>query len=420
MSDEITFDLGQNQNEGIVDLGDLLSSSGPEAPPTVSASEESSILGLDQIGNEEKPDLGSLVDESTEEEVDDNLSEEEKKKKEEEEGKGPKIIVEENTNIDLGGEEEEENADGSTPKAKKSTSTTSVDYKSVFTKLSESNNWEAIEELEIDGEVVKFEDVEMTDEIFYQLIAQQTEESKEALLQDRVSTSGISDFTKQLIEIEKNGGNVNDAIRLYNTVKNPLENLDITNPADAEAVVYMGLKYSGVAEEEIDGIISVYKTQGIIEDKAEEYNTKLSTAYQKQLDQIEQNAKTQKQQRAEQLAEYKKGLGESLKTYNFAPAYTKKLLDLATKEVQQGNRTGFELDSLYREMRNDPKKSAELLLFLADPDEYKKVVTSTVKAEVETEGLKRAKIIRTPKSDSRVTKTTQTRNGDIDLSSIPM
>ena len=99
---------------------------------------------------------------------------------------------------------------------------TATSNKAYFNKMVDLGIWQPLENIVIDGEEVPFEKADITDEMFAQIAKFQNDEIKEGLLKDKVETKGISDFTKKLIEIEKNGGDVNQAIHVYRTLQDPL------------------------------------------------------------------------------------------------------------------------------------------------------------------------------------------------------
>ena len=120
-----------------------------------------------------------------------------------------------------------------------------IDYKSLTSKLMEGNVWGKIDAFGTEEGEVPFEDMEINEETFLQILEQQKEIQKEELLKDRVSIDGTSEFTKRLIEIEKNGGDVQQALNSYQQVKNPLASLDLTDTKDQQQAVALKLNAQG-------------------------------------------------------------------------------------------------------------------------------------------------------------------------------
>ena len=83
-------------------------------------------------------------------------------------------------------------------------------------------------EQEVDGEVIEvpIDEVEMDVETFTDILKAYTELEKEDAVKGKVSIDKVSDFTKQVIEIENSGGKVSDLFQMRQELVDPLENLD--------------------------------------------------------------------------------------------------------------------------------------------------------------------------------------------------
>src|SRR5690606_22885518 len=81
-----------------------------------------------------------------------------------------------------------------------------MDYKGVIQSLIENKIFEGFDTIETEDGEVSFEDFDVDAETFVDIVKSKIEEVREQA--NVSSTKGLSDFTKHLLDIEKNGGNV--------------------------------------------------------------------------------------------------------------------------------------------------------------------------------------------------------------------
>jgi len=216
-------------------------------------------------------------------------------------------------------------------------------------------------------------------------------------LKGKVEAEGISDFTKKLIEIEKNGGNVVEALKVYQTIQNPLQSIDISEEKGQIQVLRMYHEARGEDEDTIDTIIAGYKAKGVLDEKAEKTKIILEEAASKRLEAINQQAIDNENARKQAIVEYKKNLKEELKQYEINETFTKKILDAATKE---GNDKRYEIDNIYNEKRRNPKEAAELAFFLFNKEEYLKQKTKEAVTKVKVNTATKFKFTKGANTDS--------------------
>lgn len=270
-------------------------------------------------------------------------------------------------------------------------------YKEILSNLVESGIIDDIEAFDVEGEEIPFEDMDIDADTFIDILKIKQEELKEKLLENKVSTESISDFTKKLIEIEKNGGNVQEALLSYQKYKNPIDTLDLTSEEDQQSVIYLKLQASGLEDRDIIDIIKTYKSNGDLSDKAVQAKEDLEKAFNKQMEALNQEAIERKQRYEESLKTYRDNLSKNLSKFSLTDSYKKKVLDLATKQDNNGK---FELDRIYAEIRQDPEKATDLVMFLTNRDEYIKQLTEEVKRDSNLNVMKKLKLV--PKGKSSV------------------
>lgn len=275
---------------------------------------------------------------------------------------------------------------------------TGLDYKKITTQLMERGILDKIGGFETDEGEVAFEDMDIDEETFVQLIANKQAEDKEKVLEGKVSVDGTSEFTQKLIEIEKNGGDVQQALTSYQNYKNPLTQLDLSIVEDQHKAVVLKLKAQNLEDDNISRILQSYISDGSLEVEATKAKEQLDGAFNAQLEQINQNALAEKEDRTQRLKEYRTGLKETLGKFDINDSLKRKLLDSATKEGQEG----FELDTLYSEARKDPSTAADLVLFLTNKEEFVKQVTSDAVRGTKLNTMKTVKIIKRRGSEDTI------------------
>lgn len=245
---------------------------------------------------------------------------------------------------------------------------------------------------EIDGveQEIALEDLEMDSELFADILKSKLEEAKEEATKNKISSEGISDFTKNLIELDKNGGDVRALLEVKQAYSDPLEGLDLEVVEDQKEILYLRGKAAGQSDKDINLLIEIYEAKGLLESEAVEAEKSLRAAIDAQMQKAIESAKEATKLKEEQFKEYKKGLKENLNKFELKDGAKAKLLDIATKPNKDGK---YDLDEAYNAWRMTPEKAAELALFLTDKDEYIKQVTKTAIKEKQVEIARKIKII---------------------------
>ena len=264
------------------------------------------------------------------------------------------------------------------------------DFKQVINSLVENKIFEGFDTIETEDGEISFEDFEVDENTFVDIIKSKLDEIKETAASN--TTKGLSDFTKHLLEIEKNGGNVSQALETYQNYQNPLESFDLSDEIDQQKVIFM--KYHqvmGMEKDVVMDLIEGFVNKGKLEDEAIKADTEIRNAVSKQLEAINEQAKKDKEKKKENLKVYRDKLRENLNSFDINDNYKRKILDLATKEDDNGN---FQLDSVYYEIRNNPEKAASLILFLTDPEEYNKQITNKEVRNTQLDTFKKLKLVK--------------------------
>lgn len=250
---------------------------------------------------------------------------------------------------------------------------------------------------EVDGEEkeIPLEDIELDEETFLNIFNSKLEEVKEAATRNKISAEGISEFTKNLIEIDRNGGNVRDLLEVKQKYSDPLEGLDLENPEDQKEVIFLRAKAAGQDDADINRLIRSYEAEGVLEEKSIEANNTLRAAIDAKVQQELKKAEDGKIAADAAFKEYKKDLKENLNQFELKDTIKTKLVDMATKKNKNNQ---YDIDAAYNERRMDPVKAARMALFLLDEEEFIKQVTKEAVQSKQLDTAKKLKII--PRSNA--------------------
>lgn len=263
-------------------------------------------------------------------------------------------------------------------------------YKNILDTLMKSKVIEAFDTIETEDGEIPLSEYDLDEESFAGIIQAQIENARSE--GEKNTTKNVSDFTKHLIEIEKNGGNVSQALETYNMYQDPLDNLDLSIELDQQKAVFM--KYhqlKGMDKETTMDLIESFMNKGKLEEEALKADAEIRGAIDKQMEALNNQAVAQKEEKKKQLKLYRDSLSENLNKFDLNSNVKKKIVDYATKENENGS---FELDTLYYNLRNNPETASELALFLIDKDTYKKQVAKEEVRDTQIKTMKSLKVVK--------------------------
>lgn len=255
------------------------------------------------------------------------------------------------------------------------------------------------EDAEGNDQEVLISDVVLDKTMFEAIVSSKMETVKEEYTKDKISIQGVSDITKDLIEIDKKGGNITELLRVKRDITDPLDQLDITTKEGQRLAIYLRKKAKGQEDDEISRLINAYESEGILEEKGLAAESELRAAVSKQIEDAKINAQNENKRKKDLLKSYKQEVKKGLSQFEMNDAMKNKVTLLATKTDDKGQ---FEIDKAYDEARSNPISAARLALFLLDEDEYIKQVSNKAVQSTKLESAKRIRVI-TKKSDSAPT-----------------
>jgi hypothetical protein len=261
---------------------------------------------------------------------------------------------------------------------------------SLAKKYLENGKWEDVV-LDIDGEEVQLSELsEVDEETFLQIQDAQENLKEEARAEKFIPKEGLNEVSLKIIELQKNGGDITEAIRVYDEYVNPLEKLDLTNEAVQEQLVRKSLSAKVDDPEIVEMTINKYKKDLVLDKKAQEVSENIHNAFNKYIGQ--KNTEAQEKKKAEQEAHknYVKSLEDKFKDVELKSDIKKQALTLANKN-DKGEYLAIET---VKEQLQDPELAQELLLFLGNREAYKKSLGAKVKAQTNMSTMKKVKLIK--------------------------
>lgn len=366
----------------VITLESLLSST--EAPKTteeISASEEvETKKELDKAIKKDDSVFGDMFNQNDDEDVEEKSKVLKTEEKEEEVDKTEDFI------LDIKTTDEDQDKESEASKL----------YKKALKETWGADEIATIVQV-IDGEEVEvsIDDINLDEETFKLITQAKIDELKEEAVKGKISSEGVSDFTKKLIEIDKNGGDVKELLQIRSSFLDPLDGLDISNVEDQREVVYLRNMAAGLDEDSTIRLINSYEQEGTLANVAEDSFNKLRDAIDKKLEDELRISQDNKKKAEDNFKKYASDLKEELKKFELKDTAKKKIVDFATTIKENGK---LAIDEVYNEWRMNPEKASMLALFMLDEEEFISQLTKTAVRETQMNTARKLKII--PKSNS--------------------
>jgi hypothetical protein len=244
------------------------------------------------------------------------------------------------------------------------------------------------------------DDIDITEEVFTDLIQAYIAEETERSSKDKVSTKGLSDLTKKIIEIESHGGNPTSVLQYQQAYADPLDQLDLETTEGQRGAVALFMQANGKDQEDIAARLRLYEEQGVLAEKAVEFEAKMKQAIADHAEQQVQQAIEQERAYKENLKTYKKNFKDSLDSkFQLNDTVKSRLVDFATKPGE-GNRFGFDVQLM--EVRKNPELAAELALWLQDREEYIRQISNAAVTKTLTNTAQKIGTIRLKRKEDKV------------------
>lgn len=287
---------------------------------------------------------------------------------------------------------------------------TSVALKTSLTAILGDSVTHIIQE-DADGKEVEvaIADLEMDQEMYNDILVNRLTQVEEEAKKDKIDKSKVSDFAQRLLDIDQNGGDIADLIKTKVNTIDPLDALDLEKPEDQKKAIFMRLK-AGEQHSELDikRLIKAYEEEGILQATAVTSDAELRTAVEGQTKRAELKADDDKKTKAGLMKRYKTDLRKNMDQFELKDSIKDKIVRAATKLGKKGQ---FEIDDLYFNMKGEPKKMAQMALFMLDEEEFFKQATKDSKKDAQVSTAKTMKLVKKAGAGSTTKKNTKAKVG---------
>lgn len=266
----------------------------------------------------------------------------------------------------------------------------------------DSGEWEDVLIETEDGTEKLLSELDNIDKDTFKNLERAIKDQKDEDLKSKyIDIDGLDEVKKRLINIVKSG-DLDLAKALFQnpeSLKEPFQGYDEDNDVhNTEVLSWYYQNIIGHSPSETRALVDSSKKDLTLDLKAQKIVDYQRQQFYKGLENKEQELIAEQKEEVERIKEYRKGLASEFKQEGVSETLARKFVDVATKKDQNGS---FEIDNIYEEWMNDPKKAKELIQFMLDKETYIKRVTSETKKNVQLENLKKIKIVQDTTKVSR-------------------
>jgi len=236
------------------------------------------------------------------------------------------------------------------------------------------------------GEKVKVALSELTDltlEEFKAIKEEQKRLKDEEIGEKYISTEGLDDRTKKMIELKRAGGDLTPLLEQEVEYRNAFEGVDLEQEAQQEFLVRQKLTNQGLHPKVVEAQIEAMKEDLTLDVEAKKIKADYDAWFDAQIE-AKRNEQLEKiNAEKEQQKEFRKSLNSALKDLNIKnESVAKVLLDNSTKLNEYGLTN---TDILYFNSKDNPELHAKLSLFLNNEEEFNKFMGQKVETKVKVE-----------------------------------
>lgn len=258
----------------------------------------------------------------------------------------------------------------------------------------DSGEWEDVLIETEDGSEKLLSELDSVDKETFKNLERAIKEQKDEEFKTKyIEVDGLDEVKKRLISIVKNG-DLELAKALFEnpeTLEEPFQGYDEDNDDhNADVLAWYYKQVLGHSPSETKALVESSKKDLTLDVKAQKIVQYQRDQFYKNLEAKEQELIANQEKEQARIKEYKKGLLTDLKQDGVSENLARKFADVATRKTESGS---FEIDDIYEEWMNDPKKAKELIQFMLDKETYLKRVTSEVKKNVQLDNLKKIRIV---------------------------
>ena len=251
---------------------------------------------------------------------------------------------------------------------------------------------------------VKVDDLILNQENYTNIVENIYKQKEKELKDSYIAKDSISDFTADIIEIEKLGGNVTEVLNAKKNITDVLNSLDLTNKEHQKEAIRLRHSTKGKSEDEINRLIRTYELDDELKSYAEAADEELRDAVKQHTQSVKDKAKEYKKIQEKKFEEYKDNIGQELSKLEISDAARRKIKKAAVAKDKEGK---FELDKQYFEATKDPEMAIKLAMLLNNEDLFVKLITNK---KVQEAKLQSAPSYRIPVRSSNSSVKTKHRN----------
>lgn len=310
----------------------------------------------------------------------------------------PTDLPEINLDIEVKEEVKEKVVKEELPKIELSSPT---EYSKIVKKFLDNGEWDDAVIKTDDGEVKISELENITEEEFYNLIADQRAIKDDDVKEKYLPVDGLTEDRKLIIDIVAKGGDLKEIFQSPEQMQKPYdENLgwDLDNEQHQFKIVEDYYIATGIEAKRAKQLAIADMNDMELDLKAKEIVEGYQEAYSNNLKQIAKNLEDENRAEQERVKAYRSDLIKSYKEQKIPEALSKKLVDVATKENQDGV---LAIDGIYEKLMEDPKEAKEIIFFLMERDKYLQEKMKETKVQTQMQNMR---VI------NRIPKTTEKRN----------
>lgn len=286
------------------------------------------------------------------------------------------------------------------PKAGEPTGQSSFQFETLIKDFIADGDWEDVMvTTEENGEEVEIPITELKNidkETFDQLRQLQKELKEEEFKEKYISVENLDETTKKMIELKKSGGDISTLIEAEAQYVHPLKNYDLDDERVQEYLVRQKYAHANYEQDYIDMKIKSMKEDltldkeaaSIVEEINQNFDNFVEQETQRQLAEIEEAKKQQK--------EFRKTMSEVYKSYDLKDTVAKNILDASTKFDSNGL---SDVDKAFFEAKNNPELFAKISFLLTNEDAYNEYMGVKIKNKANLDNVK--KVFSLKKRDSK-------------------
>lgn len=220
---------------------------------------------------------------------------------------------------------------------------------------------------------------ELTDldaDTFNAIIVQYKEAKDKELKEKYISREGLDERTEKYIELKKAGGDISKLVETEIQYVNPLSTYNLDDESHQEELVRRDLTAQGLRPKVIEAQIQEFKEDMSLDLEAKKIAERINTQFDTYLDSKKQEQLASIEADKAEQKEFRKSIGEELKSLISDENISKVILDNSTKRDENGLTN---TERLFFEAQKNPKQFAKIALYLNNEEAFLKLIGAKTK-----------------------------------------